>query len=78
MNGCAESGWILCAGKNIIHNNMDVRNMDGWILCVGKKIYIHNNMFPPFPSPKRPRAARRGEARMWNLVIVLKVAMLEM
>ncbi len=76
MNGCVESGWILCVGKNIIHNNMDVWNMDGWILCVGKKKIYITICFPHSPPPKGP--GQRGKVRMWNLVIVLKVAMLEM
>ncbi len=53
-------------GEEHIHNNMDVFPI--WmdiIMC--REENIHNNMFPP-----------GGEARMWNLVIVLKVAMLEM
>jgi len=32
MNGCAESGWILCVGREHIHNNMDVSNMDGYFV----------------------------------------------
>jgi hypothetical protein len=72
MNGCMECGWILCVGKNIY---ITIWMYEIWMDIMCKEENIYNNLFPPFPSPKRPRAARRG---CGTFVIMLKVAMLEM
>jgi hypothetical protein len=72
MNGCAEYGWILCVGKKNIYITIWMCGI--WMDIMCREEHIHNNMFPSFPSPKRPRAARQG---CRTFVIVLKVAMLE-